>query len=157
MDEQKTKGISDIGGFQSVNSGENSGGTFYDKSVSEGNDRLGIKHWPSLFSYMESHSSFSAAVLSVIGYVIIAAFGSMETLGQYLGYIIFLSIIGFTYNFNKKGGKYLYLFIAVILLLIGFIVFQNWSKISSYYRTINKPFQVDVQVPEISTPVVSPE
>lgn len=151
MDENTTRGvINSTQGFQSVNAGDSSKGTgFSDKPEGVESDRLGIKHWPRLFDYMESHAPFTAAVLSILGYIVIAAFGSMETLGQYLGYIIFLAIIGYIYNFNKKGGKYLYLLIALLLLMFGILVFQNWDTVSSYYKKVNKPFQIDTKVENI--------
>lgn len=158
MDENTTKGVADITqGFQSVNASDSSKGTgFSDKTVGVENDRLGIRHWPGLFDYMESHAPFTAAVLSILGYIVIAAFGSMETLGQYLGYIIFLAIIGYIYNFNKKEGKYFYLLIALLLLMFSILVFQNWDIVSSYYKKINKPFQIDNRVDNIVPDPTSP-
>ena len=150
MENNGTKGILSTEGFQSVNQETGSTNTqFYNEKTESGDDHLGIRHWPRLFQYLEEHFSFSASLLSIVGYVIIAAFGSMQNLGQYLGYIIFLCGILFVYNFDRKDKRWIYFFIATTFLLIGIIVFQNWHIISSNYRLVNKPFQIDAQVKEI--------
>lgn len=155
MDENGTIGIADTEGFQSVNQEQGLSKTsFSGEQSSSGDDRLGIRHWPRLFEYLENHFSFSASLLSIIGYVIIAAFGAMSTLGQYLGYILFLCVIVFIYNLDKKDRKWLYFFMAVTIVLIGFVCIQNWYSLTSLYHTLNKPFEVNVSspntVPEVS-------
>lgn len=145
MDEQATRGISDTRGFQSITQeADKVGTTFSTQEDSVMPDRLGIRYWPKLFQYLEEHFSFSASILSITGYVIIAAFGSMQTLGQYLGYILFLGGILFVYNFNKKNIRWLYFFMIATFLLIGILLFQNWSYIHQKYRSINKPFGIGV-------------
>lgn len=144
MEENGTKGILSTEGFQPVNQEQSSAQTtFYNDENKSSEDRLGIRHWPRLFQYLEEHFAFSASLLAIIGYVIIAAFGSMENLGQYLGYIVFLCGILFVYNFEKKEKRWLYFFIITTSILIGLAVFQNWNLIATAYRTLNGPFQVD--------------
>ncbi len=108
-------------------------------------DPLGVSHWPGFLKYLENNFAFSAALLSIIGYVVIAAFGAMASLGQYLGYILFVCGVVFVYNLNKRDKRWLYFFIIVCILLAGFIVIQNWSLIADIYHYLGRPFDVYIQ------------
>lgn len=146
MDENGTKGIHDTSNFQPI---DQTGG-FTQTSFSNdeypisGEDRLGFRHLPKLFQYLEEHFLFSALLLSIIGYVVIAAFGSIKTLGQYLGYIIFLCITMSIYNIDKKNQRLIYFLLISIFILLAIIIMQNWDFITSLYHTYNKPFEVNI-------------
>lgn len=54
------------------------------------NDRFGIQHIPPLLKSLEENLSFTAILISIIGYIIISSFGHMDSVAKYLGYIGFL-------------------------------------------------------------------
>jgi|CXWL01.1.fsa_nt_gi hypothetical protein len=111
-----------------------------------------LRNVPSLFQFLENNFSFFAVMLSVFGYVIIAAFGGMENLGQYLGYVVFLCCVFTIYSFKKwKNNGKTYLFSGVIILLVGLLCFQNWSLLSNGYTALSKYFEKPETTTEATT------
>ncbi len=107
-------------------------------------DKFGVRHLPGLFQYLEGHFAFSAALLSIIGYVVIAAFGQMQALGQYFGYIIFLAVVLFVYTPEKREKKWKYLFIITLTALIVILCYIFWSDLVMLYRQMNIPFSLKI-------------
>lgn len=140
METQPTNAIN-TKGFQPITQQDGTGETIYTSS-NENNDRFGVRYLPTLFQYLEEHFSFASSFLSIVGYVIIASFGQMQSVGQYVGYIIFLGLILFAYSSDKKDKVWKYLFIAIFIILISFISFTYWTKIKELYHLINTMFSL---------------
>lgn len=136
MEDGGTKGISSTEGFKPLDQTFESQPTS-SEGVPRSGDPFGFQHVPTLMQYLEDHSAFTAVVLSIIGYVVIAAFGGIKTLGQYLGYIIFLSGACFVYFVDKQKTRWLYGFMLLTVILIIGIIVQNLSKITAVYRIFN--------------------
>lgn len=146
MEENGTKGIRNPDeGFQPVTQELGVDKTSRQNSLDmSGGDRLGIKHWPGLFKYLEDHFAFSASLLSIAGYVIIAAFGAIQTLGQYLAYILFLCGVAVVYNFDKieKNRKWLYAAVVLIAILLVCVLFFTWNYVVLSYHWFDNLFQM---------------
>lgn len=112
------------------------------------NDKYGIGQVPGLLKHLQGSFSFSAVLLSLVGYIVIAAFGQMNSIGKYIAYIGFILMLIIFYkssetiNAGKKNfGKY-----ALIIGLIAavlFILISNFSFFQKVYSTINTYFVVE--------------
>lgn len=126
MDNESTKGIGDTSGFNDISQSQ-SGET---KETANGNsDFAYIK---PILDYLEKNIAFSSILISIIGYIAIASFGGMQSVGQYLGYLFFLFIMFVFYcslssnkRFIKIVGKNFFLLVSMFLFLI--IIIQNKS------------------------------
>jgi amino acid transporter len=109
-----------------------------------------IKYIPGVLGYLESKFSFTAILLSLIGYIVIAAFGQMNSVGKYFAYILFLLVLFSFYkysereeDFNSEAKRKVSI---SYFLLIGFIVFfcyavyMNFDKIKGAYISLNTYF-----------------
>jgi len=54
------------------------------------NDKFGIQYISPLLKSLEENLSFTAILISIIGYIVISSFGHMDSIAKYLGYIGFL-------------------------------------------------------------------
>jgi type IV secretory pathway VirB2 component (pilin) len=143
--EDHTQGISNSNEkWQPINQSQSSTAPTSGGNSNESGDRFGFSHLPRLFQYLEGHFAFSAALLSIIGYVVIAAFGQMQALGQYFGYIIFLAIVLFVYTPEKTEKRWKYLFIITAIILIGILCYTFWSDLVVLYRQMNIPFSLKI-------------
>lgn len=114
-----------------------------------GGDQHGIRYIPSIIDFLEKRFAFSAALISVIGYVIIAAFGEIQSMGQYLGYAIFLGIVLLVYKSNEMKKLHLVLSVVSVLLLIA-IVILTWDKLVEVYSYINHIFAMKIAPAEVT-------
>lgn len=51
-----------------------------------------VKHVPKLFETLEDRFPFTAVLVGIIGYIVIASFGHLEDFGSYLRYSVFLVV-----------------------------------------------------------------
>lgn len=56
----------------------------------QSNDIHGIQYISPLLKSLEENLSFTAILISIIGYIIISSFGHMDSVAKYFGYIVFL-------------------------------------------------------------------
>ncbi len=54
------------------------------------NDRFGLRYISPLIKSLEENLSFTAILISIIGYIVISSFGHMDSVAKYLGYVGFL-------------------------------------------------------------------
>lgn len=114
-----------------------------DSDVSRGEeDRYGFRHIPKLFETLENRFPFTAIVVGIIGYIVIASFGHMENFGSYLRYVIFLGSMFVLYKFLHLGKielrqveKINKLTLSVSVLLIIFIIIENFDKVLSAVKS----------------------
>jgi hypothetical protein len=147
MGDARTQGIEGEGGFQSVNSG--GAGVNYKTTSGEGlntpgADQYGVRYLPSILGYLEDHSLFTGTILAFVGYVLIASFGQMKSIGQYLGYVCFASFLALLLFFNRKRlniEKINWPVMVLLILVFGFevylvfVVFKNdFIDFKSYIR-----------------------
>ena len=149
MKNNLTQGASGGEGFEPIESE-----SIQDLSTSKasfgalGSDTWGIRHWPTFFQYLENRFAFSAALLSVAGYVIIAAAGQFDTLGKYVGYLLFLALILTSYNFYEKGiskDKKSLILISLAALLFAIVLYQNWKYMQNFYQNLKPYFVIQKQ------------
>lgn len=115
-------------------------------------DPIGLRNIPFILDYLETHFVFFGSLLSVIGYVVIAAFGSMENIGQYFGYIFFLFLVFIFYSINQKvsflkgmsSHKWVWVLSLFSFILLLIILVQNLHNIKSKYRAFNYPFIFEI-------------
>ena len=120
----------------------------------QGQDPWGVRNLPFLLEYLESRFTFFASLVSVVGYIIISAFGSMENIGQYFGYIFFLFLVYVFYITTQRGGLFkittkttwLWIFGILSLTFFVFILVQNISHIKSFYKIVNESFTLDMNL-----------
>lgn len=101
-------------------------------------DRLGFSHLPVLLRHLEDNATFSLTAFSLVGYVIIAAFGEMDSIGKYIGYLLIIlftiSIYKFLQtDFDSKKSKIFFvpggLVVIFLLLTILFAIYLASSDI----------------------------
>lgn len=106
-----------------------------------GADPHGFRNLPGLLDYLRDNFHFSGLVFGLCGYILIATFGSMQSLGQYLGYILFLvvSIVVYLLVTKKITLKYKSqgILITIVIFLSAIIFYQNFHKIMSLYKYID--------------------
>lgn len=107
------------------------------QSVSDygGGDNHGLRYVPTLIKSLEEHLSFTALLVSVIGYILISTFGKMDSIEKYFGYIAFLFSSFFFYKFLNSNIKitfwnkfFMYGFFT--LLIIFLLKFHTLIKLS---------------------------
>ncbi|GMX57864.1 MAG: hypothetical protein YFSK_1940 [Candidatus Yanofskyibacterium parasiticum] len=128
MENDQTKG-SNIGADDFITA--ESGATKETKSIDDvGGDAHGLRYIPTLIKSLEDHFSFSVLLLSVIGYIVIAAFGQMNSLWKFFGYLFFLVTLLFFYKYKsleirdviKKINKFFLVSFFLLLLIIIFLL-----------------------------------
>lgn len=151
MADLETKGISDTSGFSAVSSSAKNQTPLRDEDSLQGQMKY-LKDVPQVLQTLEERFPFTAIIISVVGYITIAAFGQMNSLGKYGGYIFFLIItFGFYKNLYKnkeknaedKNSYYkvgfwvlsIFSLTCIVLLLIPFI-----PEIKLAYKTLDNSF-----------------
>lgn len=144
MDESNaTKGAGkDAGEWSdlSVNSNENFGTDVFEEKSGKSVYSDFIKYGPKFLKELETNFAFTAALISIIGYIVIAAFGQMNSEKKYFGYLFFLLIIFIFYRLLKK------IFIIkhqtwLIILLIVIITCQNFKLFSLLFSKVVELFK----------------
>lgn len=103
-------------------------------------DPWGTRYWNGIFEKLEEKLPFTIVLLSLIGYVVISAFGQMDNLKKYGGYLVFLILLFIFYKSqakkteqeNKLNYKYNWFFIAGFVVLLGILLLLiklNWTLI----------------------------
>jgi len=103
-----------------------------------------MKVAPAFLVKLEENLAFTATLLSIVGYVVIAAFGQMDSLKKYFQYLLFLLFTFCIYKALKteyfpkwykkiKINKILLFFLIVFFLII---VGQNLNNIVAFLNSI---------------------
>jgi hypothetical protein len=127
---EATKGVTDSKGFQPLDASNVKNETSTNIPDSGGTDRLGFRFIPPLINYLQDNFLFTAILLSIVGYIVIASFGGMETLGQYFRYILFLCLAFVVYGIAKLHRIALSLLILAVVVLASIVTFQNRDLIT---------------------------
>lgn len=103
-----------------------------------------MKYGAKFLKDLESNLPFTVMIVSIIGYIIIASFGQMDSVKKYFGYLLFLFLmfcgykalkIDFFKIITEKVNKIIWF---ILLILIFFIIFQNFSSISYFLSKARK-------------------
>jgi len=100
------------------------------------------RFWGSLYELLEKKLPFTIILLSLIGYVVINAFGQMGDFHRYGRYLLFLALLCFFYkhqtkkrqNENTQYGAFEWFFIVGFVALFGILmllIIYNWQFIIS--------------------------
>lgn len=152
MADIETKGISDTSGFKPVFSSEKNPTLSKEEDAPQGQMKY-LRDVPQVLQTLEERFPFTAIIISVVGYITIAAFGQMNSLGKYGGYILFLI---FTFGIYKnlywkkvsdteekksfyKIGFWIVSVITLICLII--LLFPFAAEIKSGYKKVDAIFQ----------------
>jgi len=101
-----------------------------------------LKQAPKFLKDLESNLPFTVMIISIIGYIVIASFGQMDSVRKYIGYLLFLFLMFCGYKvlrgdflkaITKKTNKILWF---LILVLIIFIFFQNFNSIIYFFNKV---------------------
>ena len=147
---RETKGSVDLKEWGNANESE----SYKDKktdSISEKTKDLDwktsvVKDGAKLFAVLELNFAFTASLISVVGYIIIASFGEMNSVKKYFGYLFFLIFVFLVYKLSKEKiisvsykdiNKFL-LYISLFFLLI--FLFQNFDIIKIIFLEIKSWF-----------------
>jgi hypothetical protein len=135
----QTKGVdTNSQGFISVDSNSK---TETKSSEFLGGDNHGLRYIPTLIKSLEDHFSFTALLVSVVGYILISTFGKMDSVEKYFGYIIFLIFSFFLYKFLNSNMKITFwnkFFMYGFFILIILILLKYLTIIKSYISLIIK-------------------
>ncbi|HUS60289.1 MAG TPA: hypothetical protein VMX76_02825 [Nevskiaceae bacterium] len=105
-----------------------------------------IRLWAGLYKGMVENLQFTVLLVAVIGYIVVASFGEMKTIDQFLRYIVFLTIAFFLYkfvglkdlNFKVDISKRSWFFIVTYLSLIALVITKYFSYIRSFLGFVLK-------------------
>lgn len=106
-----------------------------------GGDNYGFRHIPILIKFLEEHLSFTALLVSVIGYILISTFGKMDSIEKYFGYIIFLIFAFFFYKFLNSSFKITFwnkFFMYGFFIFIIIFLLKYYTTIKFYISLIIK-------------------
>lgn len=93
---------------------------------------------PNFVGKLEERFAFSATIIALIGYIVIASFGEMKTFGQYFGYIFFLILIYLFYFFVNKQFTKSAVITALAIIVFSQAVFLIFTYQTSIYNLFNK-------------------
>lgn len=101
--------------------------------TSQPNDRFGIQYISPLIKSLEENLSFTAILISIIGYIVISSFGHMDSIAKYFGYIGFLFGVFILYKLMGKNRIQIdidfkninRILLAVTVILIGFFWIEH--------------------------------
>jgi len=84
------------------------------------------KYLPGALKAIEERFSIFFVAVGLVGYIIISAFGKMDSLGKFLGYIVFLSLCWLYFQlYTRHVSKYLLvLLVLALVFLLGYLVYQ---------------------------------
>lgn len=101
-----------------------------------GEDKYGLRHVPRVVEMLEDRFAFTAVLVSIIGYIVVASFGHLENFSSYLRYLIFLVMIFVLYKFLhlqkielRQAEKINKLALAVLIILAVIITVEHFSRI----------------------------
>lgn len=123
MESNQTSGVN-IGGFVPIE-------TYKNKSTDQIPSTEGLeehvnytmKILPTVVKTLEEHFPFVASIVSLVGYIVISAFGHMDSLGKYIGYTLFLLFVYFLYRLSQLKNKTEFNFSKTnVFFIFGFIV-----------------------------------
>ncbi len=157
IDTDNFEDISSFGQPNSVNQEggtKSGGGTSSDDWTSRkglgGGDNYGIQYVPSLLAHLEEKLPFTTMLVSLVGYIIISAFGQMSSLKRYLGYLGFLVLvyafykaqlpttkIAFSAITKKINSFFIVGFFTLLAVLVIAVVF-NWGSLLSFLHPTSK-------------------
>ncbi len=81
------------------------------------------QYLPLALKAIEENFAVSFSLIAVVGYIVIAAFGKMDTLKKYIGYLLFLTLSVCVYKLaTTKVPKLTWVLIIAVGLLMGFIL-----------------------------------
>lgn len=145
-DNMSTTGINPSeGDFLDVAPKKQSQKTASQGNLNSSNTGLGqaLDRVPLVINTLEDRFPFTALVLSIVGYVIIAALGEMNSVGKYLGYLFFLFMVLAVYEVLKlfmkltekdtvkdtaRLCKILIVVLALItIVLVSYVVYSNFQ------------------------------
>ncbi len=107
-----------------------------------------LRQAPKFLEHLEKNLPFTVMIISIIGYIVIASFGQMDSVRKYIGYLLFLFLMFCGYKvlrgdflktitkkikITKKINKILWF---LILFLIIFIFFQNFNSIIYFFNKV---------------------
>jgi len=138
MEDNTTKGVgAKTEGFIPVGSGGDDSTNTVDYA---GGDTYGLRYASTLVKTLEEHFGLTALVVSIIGYIVISAFGHMSSVGEYLGYILFLVTSVTLYRFSESDkvvGIIQKLYIFGFFALLFYILLSNLDSVRSTMIDIN--------------------
>ncbi len=80
------------------------------------------KYLPGALKAIEERMSIAGALIIIVGYIVIASFGEMNSLWRFIGYFAALAISALFYGFYRiKLSLATYLLIAAIGFLLAYI------------------------------------
>lgn len=93
------------------------------------------RYLPAALKSIEDNFPVSFVVLCVAGYILIAAFGKMDTLGKFIGYIVFLLFAAFGYKLViSKLNPWIWMLLSLLLTSLIIITLQNgWLHVFDRY------------------------
>jgi hypothetical protein len=101
-----------------------------------------MKYGAKFLKDLESNLPFTVMLVSIIGYIVIASFGQMDSVRKYFGYLLFLFLmfcgykalkIDFLKIIGEKINKIIWI---IVIILVLFIIFQNFSLISYFFNKV---------------------
>ena len=100
-----------------------------------------MRETPVMLKRLENNLPFTSLLLSIIGYIVIAATGNLNSPGQYFGFIIFLSIIFIAYKCQTNGFKVKYekrevIYLVIIVMLIIILLIQNYNTVDQSFKQL---------------------
>jgi len=106
-------------------------------------DPWGTRYWNGIFEKLEEKLPFTIVLLSLIGYVVISAFGQMDNLKKYGGYLLFLILLFIFYKSqvkqseqeSKQNYKFNWFFIVGFVVLLAVLLLLaklNWTLIVNH-------------------------
>jgi len=146
---QGTK-VSDWGEAYETNN-TNAGDDFLEKEMKGGSWQAETaRNIPKIFKELESNLPFTVMIVSIIGYILIASFGQMDSINKYFGYLLFLVLMFFGYKilkYNKFSfwkvitSKKVNRFLLILLIVsVIFILIQNFDSILWFCHWIKSFF-----------------
>lgn len=130
-------GVNDWGRDEEIN---NKDENFSDSKTTGSPIADAMNNTPQLLKKLQENLPFTMMIISVIGYVVIAAFGQMDTFKKYIGYCIFLTLILSTYflfeNNLFKKIKINKVMLFLFLITITVIITQNFQHVITFFNVI---------------------
>ena len=121
-----------VAGRETAESGSATGAS----SINGENKYDWIQHVPKVFATLEDRFPFTAALVGIIGYIVVASFGHLEDFGSYLRYAMFLIIVFVLYKFLylqkielRQAEKINKITLVSSIILIFIVIFAYFDKL----------------------------
>lgn len=105
-------------------------------------DKFGIQYIKPLLESLQDNLAFTGVLTGIIGYIIISAFGHMDSMSAYFRYVIFLLLNFVLYKFLAKNrieidfkNINLFLILGFLTLLVFIIIEHNLFILTWNYVT----------------------